>query len=528
MDKFKKILKKYNISEDNVVRYGNDILKIDYRKISSNRKGKLVLVTAMSPTIYGEGKTCTTIGIINGLGKLGYKVMGTLREPSMGPVFGQKGGATGGGLAYVTPSTQINLNFTGDFSAIESANNLLCAAIDNHIYQGNVLKIKKILFRRCLDVNDRALRHVTINGEDCEFTITAASEIMAIFCLAENLDDLRKKLDNIIIGIDEKDNYIKAKELNVTGAMVALLKDALNPNMVLTNENVPCLIHGGPFANIAHGCNSVIATKTALNLADYVVTEAGFGADLGAEKFYDIKCKMANIKPDATVLIATIKALKHHGGVQTKDIYDKNNDALIKGLDNLKKHLDNLKLYSNNIIISLNKYDTDLDDEIKLVEEFAKKENVEFSINSSYLDGSIGSIDISKKLINILDNDNNYKPLYDCNLSIKEKIEIISKKIYGAKTINYTDEADNKIKQIEKLAINYPICIAKTQYSLSDDPKKLGAPKDYEITVKDVVLYNGAGFITILLGSIVQMPGLPKKPNYENIDVIDDEIINVK
>jgi len=521
--------KKLNINEEDIYMYGRDIAKVNYNNIKSKKKGKLILVTAMSPTIYGEGKTCTTIGLINALSKLDKNVVGCLREPSMGPVFGQKGGATGGGKAYIEPSDEINLNFTGDFSAIEAANNLLVSAIYNHIYQGNELKIKKVTFRRCLDVNDRYLRHVLTQDFETSFTITAASEIMAIFCLAKNLDDLRKRLENIVIGYNENDEFIYAKDLKVVGAMLAILKNAMMPNLVLTNEKVPCFVHGGPFANIAHGCNSIIATNTALKLADYVVTEAGFGSDLGAEKFYDIKSTNLDKKPDACVLIATIKSLKHHGGVKTENIYEKNYDALKEGLSNLEKHIDNMKLYSNNIVVTLNKYDNDLDDEIKIVKDFCKNKNVEFSICSSYINGSSGAIDLANKLINICKNDNNFKQLYDYNLSLKEKINIVATKIYGAKKVNYTSESLEIINKLEKTEISkYPICIAKTQYSLSDDPKKLGAPKNFEVTVKDVVLYNGAGFVTVLLGSIVQMPGLPKKPNYENIDVINNKIINVK
>ena len=511
------------LDSGDLVFYGDDKAKI--KSVKNFGCGKLILVTAISPTPYGEGKTTVSIGLVDALRKLSKNAVGTLREPSMGPVFGMKGGATGGGYSQIIPMEDINLHFTGDFHAITSANNLLCAAIDNHIYFGNSLDIQKVTFHRCLDVNDRALRNVDICGRNESFSITAASEIMALFCLASSLDDLKTRLGNIVVGYNSNGEEIFAKDLNVQGSMLALLKDAFLPNLVQTLEGNPVIVHGGPFANIAHGCNSVVATKCALGLADYVITEAGFGADLGAEKFFDIKCRSANIKPDAVVLVATIKALKYHGGVDKNDIYLENNNALSLGLANLVRHIENLKKYTSNVVVCLNRYDTDLDSEIKIVENCCLAHNVLFSESTAYSDGGVGAIDVAKKVIDVCDSDSNFKLLYDDSISLVEKIKKIVKEVYRGKDVNFSDLAVEKINELEtKKLSNLPICIAKTQYSFSDNPKAIGAPVDFVINVRDVVLYNGAGFITVLLGDIMTMPGLSKKPNYEKIDVVNNEI----
>lgn len=488
----------------------------------SDKSGKLILVTATNPTPYGEGKTTISIGLGDALNKIGKKTLITLREPSLGPVFGLKGGATGGGYAQVVPMEDINLHFTGDFHAITSANNLLCAAIDNHIKFGNDLSIKKVTFNRCLDVNDRALRKIEIDNEgnirNESFNITAASEIMVIFCLSRDLKDLEKRLGNIVIGYDNNDKVIYAKDLKIEGSLVVLLKDAFKPNLVQTLENNPVIIHGGPFANIAHGCNSLVATNYSLSLADYVVTEAGFGSDLGAEKFYDIKCRIGSLKPDCTVLVTTIKSLKYNANILKEEFEIENKDAVFKGLENLKVHIQNLKKFGNNIIVCLNKYNTDFESEIKVVEDYCNSINIPFSISESYTKGSEGSIDLANKVVCLCNNDNNFEYLYDDNLNIKDKIKKLAKEIYHASDVIYNDLALKEIEKLEKMHLNnLPICIAKTQYSISDDKNKLGFPTDYKITVRDVKLYNGAGFITVMLGNILTMPGLPKNPNYENI-----------
>lgn len=520
----KEIAKKLNINSADLICYGNDKAKIAMKP--TNENGKLVLVTAINPTPYGEGKTTVSIGLADALKELKQKVLVCLRQPSMGPVFGLKGGATGGGYSQVVPMDEINLHFTGDFHAITAANNLLCAAIDNHIYQGNKLNIKEVTFNRTLDVNDRSLRQITINQNYSprteSFNITAASEIMALFCLATSLDNLKHRLGNIIIGYNEEDKPVFAKELNIEGALTVILKDAFKPNLVQTLENTPAIIHGGPFANIAHGCNSVVATKLSLSLADYVITEAGFGADLGAEKFLDIKCKNNNLNPNAIVLVATIKALKYNGEGEN-DI-----QKLKSGLANLEVHIDNLKQYKVPIIVCINKYQDNTEEEINIVKEFCQKKNVHVELSTAYIDGGKGAINLAKAVIEACNQENNFTPLYQDNQSIKEKIEIIATKIYHAKDIEYTKEALDKIKKIESWNLDkLPICIAKTQYSISDDPKKLGYPKDFKVTVKDVRLYNGAGFITVLLGNIMTMPGLPKTPNYEKIDIIGDKVTGI-
>ena len=518
------VAKSIGIDKKDLILYGDYKAKIKMNL--DNPKGKLILVTAISPTPFGEGKTTVSIGLSDALHKMDKRVIATLREPSMGPVFGMKGGATGGGYSQVVPMDEINLHFTGDFHAITSANNLISAAIDNHIYFGNELDIKEVTFNRCLDVNDRALRKVDLGTRSDSFSITSASEIMALFCLATSLDDLRERLANVIVGINSKGEYVYVRDLHIEGSLVALLKDALYPNLVQTLEHTPVLIHGGPFANIAHGCNSIIATKTALSLADYVVTEAGFGADLGAEKFFNIKCRIGNLKPDTAVLVATVKALKYHGGVSKENIFEENYDALKDGLANLDKHYDNLKKFGVNVVVCLNKYDTDTLEEIDLIRKHCEDNNYEFAISSAYSDGGEGAMELANKVLAMGNND--FKFLYDTELDIVEKINIICKEIYGATKVNISDEIMSKIKDINNNKMsNLPICVAKTQYSFSDDAKKVGVPTDFEVNVQDVRLYGGAKFITVLLGNIMVMPGLSRKPNCELIDVVDGEIINL-
>ena len=511
-----KIAKKLNI-EDKVETYGSNKAKIIAFSQNKKEKGKLILVTSINPTPYGEGKTTVSIGLNDGLRKLNKNSITVLREPSLGPVFGIKGGATGGGYAQVQPMEDINLHFTGDFHAITTANNLISAAIDNHIYFGNNLNINpnKVIFRRCIDLNDRALRSITIPERTERVQITAASEMMSILCLSKNRSDLKRRVDNIIIGFTNDDKPIYAKELHISGAVATILKDAIYPNLVQSLENNPILIHGGPFANVGHGCNSIIATNLGLELADYVVTEAGFGSDLGAEKFFDIKCRKNNLKPDCVVIVATIRALKHH------DITGTNN--LEKGIDNLQVHIDNMLKYTSHIIVTLNKFDSDLEEEINFIQEYVEKQNIKFSINDVYHKGGSGAIDLANKVVEMCSKENDFKLLYKNEISIKEKIEKIAKEIYHAKNIKYTKEAEEKIKRYEELDYKeYPICIAKTQYSISDNAKLLGYPKDHEITVKDVSLLGGAEFIVVYLGNIMTMPGLSKTSNYENIDINED------
>ncbi len=444
----------------------------------------------------------------------------------MGPVFGLKGGATGGGYSQIVPMEEINLHFTGDFHAITAANNLLCAAIDNHIFKGNALRIKEVTFDRCLDVNDRALRSVSVSLNDNprkdSFNITSASEIMALFCLATSLDNLKHRLGNIIIGYNEDDEPVFARDLKIEGALTVILKDAFLPNLVQTLEGTPAIIHGGPFANIAHGCNSVVATKLSLGLADYVITEAGFGADLGAEKFLDIKCKNNDLKPNAIVLVATIKALKYNG------IGENEKEKLKSGLANLEVHMENLKQYNVPIIVCINKYEENTLEEINIVKDFCIEKGILVSTSTAYVDGGKGALDLAKEVINICDGESNFTPIYSDTDSIKDKIEAIATKIYHAKKVEYSNEALEKIERIEKWGLDKkPICIAKTQYSISDDPKKLGYPKDFNIKVRDIRLYNGAGFITVLLGNIMTMPGLPSVPNYEKIDIINGNVTGI-
>ena len=533
--------KKAGLKENEIEQYGKYKAKINeeaYHRLAEKENGKLVLVTAMNPTPLGEGKTTVSIAIADGLNKIGEKAILTLREPSLGPVFGMKGGATGGGKAQIAPMEDINLHFTGDIHAITSANNLLSAMIDNHIYWGNELKIKKVTWKRCLDLNDRQLRSIEtgLSGEkkivprNDEFCITVASEIMAILCLASDINDLRKKLGNIIIGYNEKENPVYAKDLKAEGAMTALLKDAINPNLVQSLEGSPCIIHGGPFANIAHGCNSVRATKLALKLGDYVITEAGFGSDLGAEKFLDIKCRKADLKPSVAVIVATIKALKYHGGASKDEILQRNDVALKNGMNNLYKHINNMKNeFGINVIVALNKFSTDLDEELELVKNDLNKNDIQMSIVEGWAKGGNGAIDIAEKIVQISKNETNLKFIYEDKDSIKTKIEKVAKKIYGAEKVIYTDIANESIEKIEKLGkSNFPICIAKTQYSLSDDAKNLECKEKFDITLRDVELKNGAEFIVVYCGKIMTMPGLPKVPAAEEIDVDENgEIIGI-
>lgn len=515
------IAKKIGV-ENNIELYGSDKAKIKYNEIKNGQNGKLVLVTSINPTPYGEGKTTVSIGLNDGLRSLGYNSLAVLREPSLGPVFGIKGGATGGGYSQVIPMEDINLHFTGDFHAITSANNLISAAIDNHLYFGNELEIDKtkICFKRCLDVNDRALREVSLNGRGESFNITAASEIMSILCLSSDFDDLKNRLANILLAYNKGGNPIYARDLKLEGSLAVLLKDAIKPNLVQSLEKNPIILHGGPFANIAHGCNSIISTKLGLKLADYVITEAGFGSDLGAEKFLDIKCRVGNLKPDCIVVVATIKALKYNAGISKEDILLPNVDALSLGICNLKAHIDNMKLYTNNIVVTLNKYSTDTDEEIEFVKNFVDGENVSFSVNDAYSKGGIGAQSLAREVVKVCACDNDFRLLYDNDISIFKKIETVCTKIYHANSVKYSDLALSKINDFVKLGVeNYPVCIAKTQYSLSDNPKLLGYPKDFEVTVKDVNIYTGAGFVVVYLGDIMTMPGLSRHANYENIDI---------
>ena len=517
------IAKKIGLDKKCLSTYGNYMAKVDFTKIEGNKKGKLILVTATSPTPYGEGKTTMTIGLIDSLRYLGVNAMAALREPSLGPVFGIKGGATGGGKVKVLPSEEINLHFTGDFHAITSANNLICAAIDNHIHQGNEMNIDvdRVMFHRCLDVNDRALKSITIHGKNYErkeeFTITAASELMAIICLASDYDDLRKRLDRILVAFDNNGKPIYLNKFNITGSLMVLLKEVLKPNLVQTSNGNPALISGGPFANIAHGCNSIIATRTALKLSDYVVTEAGFGSDCGAEKFYDIKCRKLGVYPDYVILVTTIRALKYNG-----------DDSLEKGISNLEAHLDILSNFTKNVIVLINKFDNDKEEDIQYVKDYLNNKKVEVFTSTAFSTGEKGTIDLSKRIIDGKNKKDSNKELYPLKMNIKDKTEYILKNVYKVGNITYTEDALDKIKLLEDNKLtDYPICVAKTQYSISDDPKKLGYPKDYDVVVRDVKIYNGAGFITIFLGNIIAMPGLNKDPNYKRIDYVDGKIIGV-
>ena len=502
--------------------YGKNKGKIDFSKVEMPLKGKLILTTAISPTPYGEGKTTVSIGLNDALRKLGKNSIAALREPSLGPVFGIKGGATGGGYAQVVPMEEINLHFTGDFHAITSANNLISAAIDNHLYFGNKLSIdpNQICFHRCLDVNDRALRHVKLQNRDESFNITAASEIMSILCLAKDLNDLKTRLGSILIAFNTNKEPIYAKDLKLEGALTVLLKDAIKPNLVQSLENNPIIIHGGPFANIAHGCSSLIATNLGLKVADYVITEAGFGSDLGAEKFFDIKCRNASLKPDAIVLVVTTKALKHQGGITKENIQKESLEGIKKGLPNLEAHLENISKFTKNIVVCLNQYNTDTKAEIEIIQKFVQEKKYVFAITTSYQDGGEGSINLAKEVIKLCSKENDFQLLYPNHLPLLEKIEKLAHEIYHATSIKISDNTKEKLITYEQMGYqDFPICIAKTQYSISDNPNLLGYPKDYELKIDDVNIYTGAKFVVVYLGNIMTMPGLPLHPNYEQIDI---------
>lgn len=536
----KEIAKKLDITEDDLDLYGKYKAKLSddlWNKIKDNKDGKLVLVTAINPTPAGEGKTTTTVGLGQALGKLNKKALIALREPSLGPCFGIKGGAAGGGYAQVVPMEDLNLHFTGDFHAITSANNLLAALLDNHIQQGNELNIdtRQIVWKRCVDMNDRVLRNVVVGlgnkmdgvvRED-HFVITVASEIMAILCLADDMQDLKRRLGRIIVAYNDKGEPVTANDLQATGAMAALLKDALKPNLIQTLEHTPALIHGGPFANIAHGCNSVRATKTALKLADIVVTEAGFGADLGAEKFFDIKCRKANLKPDAVVLVATVRALKYNGGVAKADLSVENIKALEKGIVNLEKHIENLQKYQVPVIVTLNSFITDTEKEYQFIKEFCEEKGCEFALSKVWEHGGEGGIDLANKVIETLETKtSNFRPLYEDHLSLKEKINKVAVEVYGADKVTFDSSANKALAHIEALGFSHlPVCMAKNQYSLSDDATLLGRPEGFDIHVRDVYVSAGAGFVVVLTGAIMTMPGLPKKPAANTIDVDDNGII---
>ena len=537
------IAKKIGLGEDDIELYGKYKCKISLdaiKRLENNKDGKLVLVTAINPTPAGEGKSTVTVGLGQALNKIGKNTVIALREPSLGPVFGIKGGAAGGGYAQVVPMEDINLHFTGDMHAITSANNLLCAAIDNHIHQGNLLRIdsRRIVFNRVMDMNDRALRNIVvgmggkINGflREDGFMITVASEIMAILCMASDLEDLKERMGNILIAYNLDGEPVYAKELEVQGAMALLMKDAIKPNLVQTLENTPAIIHGGPFANIAHGCNSIIATKTALKMSDITITEAGFGADLGAEKFLDIKCRYGNLNPDCVVLVATIRALKHHGGVKKDELNISNVDALNKGMKNLEKQIENIKAYGVPVVVAINKFITDSDEEVKAIEDFCKNIGVEVSLTEVWEKGGEGGIDLANKVIKTMESEpSNFKMIYDSEESIKDKILKIVQTIYGGKGVNYTPPALKQIAEIEKFNLDkLPICMAKTQYSLSDNPSLLGRPEHFDITVKEVRVSNGSGFIVVLTGDVMTMPGLPKVPAANRMDIKDNgEIVGL-
>ena len=523
------IADKLNIEDKYLECFGKYKTKIDLKifdSLSNKEDGKLILVTSTNPTPFGEGKTTQSIGINDALNKLGKNSIVVLREPSLGPVFGIKGGATGGGYSQVVPMEDINLHFTGDLHAIEMCNNLLCAIIDNHIYQGNELNfdLNKVTFQRCVDLNDRALRNVTIKYDNKglerndKYNITVASEIMAILCLSKNIEDLKLRLGNILVGFNTSNKPIYAKELHCEDALAILLKDAIKPNLVQTLEHNPALIHGGPFANIAQGCNSLIATRLGLKLSDYVITEAGFGSDLGAEKFLDIKCVIGNLKPNAIVINTTLRSIKYNGGVSKEDINFENIEAVSKGIVNLQRHIENMSKYTKNIVVCINKFSIDTEKEISFVKAFVNKLGYKAITSTSFVDGSDGALELAKEIINLCDNKVDYKPLYNYNLSIKDKINKIAKEIYHAKKVIYSCDVEDKIKKLTEMGFaNLPICIAKTQYSFTDNPKLLGAPTDFDITVTDIKLSSGAGFIVVLLGNIMTMPGLSKNSAYLNM-----------
>lgn len=531
----KEIAKKLNIDEESLEFYGKYKAKINVNSIENieDKNGKLILVTSISPTPYGEGKTTVSIGINDALNKLNKNSIVVLREPSLGPVFGIKGGATGGGYSQVIPMEDINLHFTGDIHAVELANNLLCAIIDNHIYWGNSLEIDRVVFNRCVDLNDRALRNVTIkyNNKNLNrtdsYNITVASEIMAILCLSTDIEDLKKRIGNILVGYTKDNKMIFARDLNCVDAIAILLKDAIKPNLVQTLENNSAIIHGGPFANIAHGCNSLIATKLSLKLCDYVVTEAGFGADLGVEKFFDIKCQIGNLKPNCVVINSTIRALKYNGNVEKLEINNENLDALKVGIVNLQRHIENVSKYTKNIVVCINKFSFDTENEINYVKDFVRKMGYDVEICDSYTNGGEGAINLAKKIVNICDNEVDFTPLYSFNDSIVNKINTICKKIYRANDVILNNDILDKIKIIEKNNLsNLPICIAKTQYSFSDNPKNLGAPIEFDMVVSDIKVSSGAGFIVVLMGNIMTMPGLGQNSAYLNMSIDNDYVIS--
>lgn len=540
MKHIREVAAQLGITEEDLEYYGKYKAKLTdslWDKVQDRPDGKLVLVTAINPTPAGEGKTTTTVGLGEAMGKLNKKAVIALREPSLGPCFGIKGGAAGGGYAQVVPMEDLNLHFTGDFHAITSANNLLAAMVDNHIQQGNVLRIdpNQVVWKRCVDMNDRVLRNIVVGlGRPADgvvredhFIISVASEIMAILCLAENMQDLKERLGRIIVAYDYDGGPVTAKQMGAVGSMAALLKDAIKPNLIQTVENTPALVHGGPFANIAHGCNSVRATKTALKLADYVITEAGFGADLGAEKFLDIKCRMAGLKPDAVVLVATVRALKYNGGVPKEALGAEDLDALKKGVKNLEKHMENIAKYQIPCIVTLNRFVTDTDAEIAFVREFCENRDCGFALSEVWEKGGEGGIELANQVLETLETkESHFRPLYDEKLSIKEKIEIIAKEIYGAGEVTYAPAAETAIARLEKLGFGEtPVCMAKNQYSLSDDPKKLGRPEGFSVTIREVYVSAGAGFVVAITGTVMTMPGLPLHPAAERIDVDDNGVI---
>lgn len=537
MKKINVIAESLGLGEDDIELYGKYKCKISLdvlKKLENRKNGKLILVTAINPTPAGEGKSTVTVGLGQALCKMGKKAVIALREPSLGPVFGVKGGAAGGGYAQVVPMEDINLHFTGDFHAITSANNLLCAAIDNHIHQGNTLNIdpRRIIFKRVMDMNDRALREIVvglggkINGFPREdgFMITVASEIMAILCLSEDLMDLKERFGNILVAYNLNGAPVYCKDLMVEGAMALLMKDAIKPNLVQTLENTPAIIHGGPFANIAHGCNSILATKMALKLGDYVVTEAGFGADLGAEKFLNIKCRLAKLRPDCTVIVATIRALKHHGGIKKDKLNIPDVEALSRGIENLHKQIENIQKFGVPVVVAINKFITDSEEEVTFIQDYCNSMGVKVALTEVWEKGGEGGMALGEAVLDTIEKvTSNYKPLYDENLPIKAKIRIIAKEIYGAEDVVFSSSAEKQICEIEKLGLDKkPICMAKTQYSLSDNPELLGRPSDFKVNVKEVRVSNGAGFVVALTGEIMTMPGLPKVPAAEKMDILKD------
>lgn len=536
----REVAEKLDITEDELELYGKYKAKLSdeyMERISKNPDGKLILVTAINPTPAGEGKTTTSVGLGQAFGRLGKKAVIALREPSLGPCFGIKGGAAGGGLSQVVPMEDLNLHFTGDFHAITSANNLLAAMLDNHIQQGNELGIdtRSVVWKRCLDMNDRVLRNVVVGlgaktdgfvRED-HFVITVASEIMAVLCLADDMKDLKQRLGRMVVAYNYEGEPVTAADLKAVGAMAALLKDALKPNLIQTLEHTPAIVHGGPFANIAHGCNSVRATKMALKMADYVITEAGFGADLGAEKFMDIKCRMAGLKPDAVVLVATVRALKYNGGVPKNELSAENMDALRKGIVNLEKHIENLHKFGVPIVVTLNSFVTDTEAEISYIRKFCEERSCEFALSEVWEKGGEGGIPLAEKVLDTLENKkSDFHVLYENELSLKEKIETVAREIYGADGVNYTSAASKQLKKLEELGFGkLPVCMAKTQYSLSDDPTLLGRPEGFSISVREAYVSAGAGFVVVLTGAVMTMPGLPKAPAAFNIDVNEEGVI---